>query len=82
VLKLYNLVLQELGPFFLEAGFWIAAEVLADFFSVRPERFWLGFKKGDIDGKQVESRSIRDTAWSTGRRVVFLTVKASSAEEP
>jgi hypothetical protein len=82
VLKLYNLVLQELGPFFLQAGFWIAAEVLADFFSARPERFWQGFKKGDIDGKRVESGSIRDQEWFKDRCVVFFTVKASSAEEP
>jgi hypothetical protein len=78
VLKLYNLVLPELGPLFLKAGFWMSAEELVEFFSARPSRFWEGLKKAEIDGKQVESRSIRDQAWSKGRRVAFLAVKASA----
>jgi len=80
VLKLYNMVLHELGPLFLEAGFWMSAEDLVGFLSARPERFWERFKKGDIDGRQVDSRSIRDQAWSKGRRVVFLAVKAWTAD--
>jgi len=82
MLKLYNLVLQELGPLFLEKGFWIGAEDLDDFFSARSDRFWEGFKNGDIDGKHVDAGSIRNQEWSKGRGVVFLAVKASSAERP
>jgi len=82
VLKLYNMVLHELGPFFLDAGFWMSAEDLIGFLSARPERFWDGFKRGNLDGRHVDSQTIRDHEWSKGRRVVFLTVKASPAEGP
>jgi len=80
VLKLYNLVLRELGPFFLGTGFWIPVEDLADFFSARSNRFWEGLKRGEIDGKQIESRAIGDQEWSSGRRTVLLSVKAVSVE--
>lgn len=79
VLKLYNMVLHELGPFFLDAGFWMRADDLVGFLSARPERFWERFNKGEIDGRKVDSRSIQDQAWSKGRRVVFLAVKAWTA---
>ncbi|MBI4964103.1 MAG: hypothetical protein HY913_12560 [Desulfomonile tiedjei] len=80
VLKLYNLVLPELGPHFLEAGFWVSIEDLNSFISVRSTRFWEGLKRAEIDGHQVDSGAVRDQGWATGRRVVFLAVKASSAE--
>lgn len=81
VLKLYNLVLPELGPLFLKAGFWMSAEDLLGFFSARPSRFWEGLKEAEIDGRQVESRAILDQPWSKGRRMVFLAVRTSSVGE-
>ena len=78
VLKLYNLVLNELGPLFLAAGFWTSADDLERFFSERPDRFWAGCKNVEIDGRQAQPHSIRDQTWSRGRRVVFLSVKSSS----
>lgn len=80
VLKLYNLVLNELGPLFLAAGFWTSADNLERFFSERPDRFWAGCQNVEIDGRQAQPQSVRDQTWSKGRRVVFLTVKTSSEQ--
>jgi hypothetical protein len=80
VLKLYNLVLNELGPLFLAAGFWTSADDLKRFFSERPDRFWAGCRNVEIDGRQAQPHSVRDQTWSNGRRVVFLTVKTSSEQ--
>jgi hypothetical protein len=40
--KLFNLLMKDLGPIFLKRGITIPASDLSDFFSKRADTFWLG----------------------------------------
>jgi hypothetical protein len=52
-LKLFNLLLKELGPKFLKQGLWISRRELSDFFKRQPHDFWAGCKAIEVDGQKV-----------------------------
>ena len=66
-LKLFNLILKELGPFFLEAGVWLKGEAIQAFFV---ERF--NSLVGDIQSVILNGREIAPEA----------LLKIESEEEP
>jgi hypothetical protein len=43
-IKLFNLLMKDLGPHFLKTGVFIPSSALADYLSKRSEAFWLGCK--------------------------------------
>ncbi|RJR49252.1 MAG: hypothetical protein C4576_07150 [Desulfobacteraceae bacterium] len=73
-LKVFNLLLRDLGPALLAKGFWIGGDVLEDFFGKRNERFWAGFVEAWRDGDQIDSAALRTGSW--GKKDVFLRVTA------
>jgi hypothetical protein len=52
-IKLFNLLLTELGPDFLERGMVVTAPDLTDFLGSRSERFWSGCTETFLNGTQV-----------------------------
>jgi hypothetical protein len=71
--KLFNLPLQELGPFFLEHGIWTDGNILKDIITTRLEDFRTGSKKILIDGRQLDPDQLLEMDWGIGE--IFLQVK-------
>ena len=76
-LKLWNLVVKELGPTFLERGIWIQPDEMRSFI----ERHWEALKTGcntvELDGKQATIEQLHDFARDAD--LVFLQVIPSEA---
>jgi hypothetical protein len=72
-LKLFNLLLDELGPTFLKKGIWINGRDLADFLTRQPDDFWSGCKCATVDGKTFDVDKLTRIKWPD--RHVFLRVK-------
>lgn len=72
-LKLFNLLLDELGPTFLKNGIWINGRDLADFLNGQSDDFWSGCKSATVDGKKFELDKLAHMKWPD--RHVFLRVK-------
>jgi len=74
-LKLWNLVVKELGPAFLERGIWIQCTEMRSFI----ERHWETLKTGcnavELDGKQATIDQLMD--FTHDADLVFLKVIAS-----
>ncbi|KAF0221101.1 MAG: hypothetical protein FD174_599 [Geobacteraceae bacterium] len=73
-MKLFNLLLPELGPDFLKVGIGVAAADLADFFAKRPSTFWRGCRQLLLDGKPVEPERLMGGEAFFGEGTVWLSV--------
>jgi hypothetical protein len=73
LLKLYNLLIRELGPGLLRKGVWIAARRLGEFFERQPESFWSECEKARLNGCPVKAENIKNGPW-TGEDV-FLRLE-------
>jgi hypothetical protein len=70
--KLFNLLVKEVGPILLKNGIWVQGEDLLDFFRKRPSRFWTGCEKVKLDGKDLDPSELLRMKW--GEMLVFLQV--------
>ncbi len=59
-LKLFNMVMREIGPLFLKSGITVKGAVLADFFKEQPEAFWQGVSTIALNGAPVASHALID----------------------
>ncbi len=73
-LKLWNLVVKELGPAFLERGIWIQGAEMRSFIERHLETLTTGCKAVELDGKQATIDTLMDV---TRANPVFLQVIAS-----
>lgn len=73
-LKLFNLIVRELGPSLLERGIGLGAQEAEDFFRALPDDFWAGCRLALVDSQAVEPVRLRDRSWGAGR--VYLTLVA------
>jgi hypothetical protein len=73
-LKLFNLLLDELGGGFLKRGILVASSDLADFLKGQTEDFWKGCRYVSLDGAAVNPKSLMDPERLSGHDRVFLTV--------
>lgn len=74
-LKLFNLLLKELGPKFLKQGIWINGRELSDFFKRQPDDFWDRCKVIEIDGQEVAPERLLEITWQEDHP--FLQVLAA-----
>ncbi|MBT8367469.1 MAG: hypothetical protein KJP23_22480 [Deltaproteobacteria bacterium] len=51
--KLFNLMVKDLGPIFLKKGILIKKEQLEDFFRRQPDDFWLSLKSAYLNGQKI-----------------------------
>jgi hypothetical protein len=72
-IKLFNLLMAELGPGLLRQGVLIRAEDLVDFLSERQQEFRKGCSV-TLEGKPVDVAMLKGSAALTGKDGVFLTV--------
>ncbi|MGA7578420.1 MAG: hypothetical protein ACLQUW_01250 [Desulfobaccales bacterium] len=74
-LKLFNLLIEELGPFFLEKGIWIRPAVLENFLRPQPEDFWAGVGAACLNGEELDSQALRALVWPNSEDLVCLRVE-------
>jgi len=71
-MKLFILVLKELGPTFLNRGFLINGRDLSDFFIRQPDDFWAGGHMARLGGKELDVAELLEMKWAD--KEVFLQV--------
>ena len=76
ILKLYNMVVEELGPNFLEKGIILRDVDVRSYFENRPEDFWSGCRSAIIDGTNVDPALLKDWDWSNLEEVVRVCITA------
>ena len=74
VLKLFNLLLNELGPIILNKGIYIRREDFLGFFESLPGKLWTGCKEVGVDGKKVDLDTLLRLKWVDQHDFIFLQV--------
>jgi len=80
--KLFNLLMQELGPMFLRKGVWVKAGVLHGFLIGQSREFWINCKEARINGRRVETEELLEMNGSDPSELICLKVETSSGEMP
>jgi hypothetical protein len=75
LLKLFNLVIREIGPELLRQGVRVQAEDLEDFFERQGDIFWSGCKDISIDDEKVGRERLAALLNGTGE--VLLSLRAA-----
>lgn len=76
-LKLFNIVMKELGPVFLRKGIFIKLSSLTEFLINQPKDFKEGCKKILFNEKPIEYSFILKTEFVPQNGLVFFTVRGS-----
>jgi hypothetical protein len=71
-LKIFNLLLKDLGPAFLSKGIWLEGKKFQDFLKRQAEDFWREFCSAKMNGKDLQSQKLLTIKWPD--RLVFLQV--------
>ena len=77
ILKLFNMIVKELGPGFLEKGIWVEGENLQKFLTRHSEELRMHGTSGDMNGGPEDIHSLLTVDWKT--HLIFLRVKPESA---
>lgn len=72
--KLFNLVIQELGPIFLKRGIWLTESALHDFLASLPPAFWRNCREARFDGFEVTPETLPETRWPVADVLICLRV--------
>jgi hypothetical protein len=76
ILKLFNLLMDELGPALLHRGVFIKKEVLKEFLKNLPKDFWAGCQVPQVDGEEVEVDELLRMNWPENQDPVRIRVQA------
>jgi hypothetical protein len=76
VLKLFNMVIKELGPNFLEKGIFIRASDLKSFLVNQWDDFPRGCRAVLLNGEPVEPDRLKEGEFAFSNDLVFFTVRA------
>jgi hypothetical protein len=72
--KLFNMLLTELGPEFLKNGIVMTAAQLSEFFLERGDSFWRGCREALINGKHVTRTSLKQCNSFTADGAIKLSI--------
>ena len=78
VLKLFNLLVEELGPMFLGQGIFVRREDLKGFLTNHPGEFWAGCRAATLYGRNVGLGDLREMKWLKDCDFVMLQVHGHS----
>ena len=76
VLKLFNLLMDELGPALLHRGVFIKKEVLKEFLKNLPKDFWAGCPAPKVDGEEVKVDELLARNWPENEDPLRIRVQA------
>jgi hypothetical protein len=79
-MKLFNLVMKEMGPLFLERGIYVQSSILLDFIRNRNENFLTDCRGIKRNGVQVEAAALESMIPSAGDWI-YLKVIAGKEED-
>ena len=71
-LKLFNLLISEMGPQFLERGIWVKGRVLRDFLDTHQADVHTIFKEFKKNGIDLAPHEISDLSWITDEARYYL----------
>ena len=74
-LKLFNILLKEIGPAFLKKGIWIHGKDLQNFIEGKSDDFWAGCKKAILDDKEWDLKTLPEIKWPA--KDVFLRLEVN-----
>jgi hypothetical protein len=74
VLKLFNLLLNELGPIILDKGIYIRREDFLGFFESLPAKLWTGCKEAKVNSQKVDLDTLLRLEWLNQNDFVFLQI--------
>jgi hypothetical protein len=77
VLKLFNLLLNELGPIILNKGIYIRREDFLSFFESLPGKLWTGCKEVEVDGKKAGLDTLLTLEWVDQNDFVFFQIHSA-----
>ena len=72
-LKLFNLLLPEVGPLLLQKGILIPREEFQEFWGHLSEETWRGWEKARVNGKESEIHLLRNVFQMTSSLLIHLT---------
>jgi hypothetical protein len=78
-IKVFNLLMDELGPRLLERGVVIRSEDFIRFASGQSQDFWQGCRRITLDGKSLVSGELPDSASLSGKGQIYITVSSDKA---
>lgn len=76
-IKLFNLLMAELGPVLLHKGVFLGSADFLGFTAGLSQDFQQGCRRITLDNKPVNVRELRDGAWLAGMDQVFLSVSSA-----
>lgn len=71
--KLFNLMVRELGPTLLDKGLWLSGEELEKFLKEQDGEFWGGCRGVELDGQKMDKSEILRIKWSEKPGFVLLS---------
>lgn len=78
-IRIFNLLMAELGPGLLQKGVIIKSEDFIRFAAEQSQHLWQGCRRITLDGEPLDASELRDAAWLSGKGKVFLTVSSDQA---
>lgn len=76
-IKLFNILLKELGATFLERGIFVPPATLKEFFDKQPITFWQCCTNLTVDGQLTRPEKFLKEYIPASRETILLTVKSS-----
>jgi len=73
-IKLFNLLMSELGPGILRKGVVLGAREIISFVSEQPRDFWEACREVTLNSVPVDAGKRWETTWFSGKDLVFLVV--------
>ena len=80
-IKLFNLLLKELGPVFLERGICVPLSELAGFLARQPAGFFRALKKVTLEGKEIEASSLVQPGRLNTDELVYVAVSTQNDDK-
>jgi hypothetical protein len=81
ILKLFNILMEELGPSLLERGVFIRREIIKDFLRNLPKDFWTGGHAPKVDGEEIEVDELIRMNWAENEDPVRIRVQAHDSQK-
>ncbi|NJD55908.1 MAG: hypothetical protein FIA94_05815 [Nitrospirae bacterium] len=73
-IKLFNLLMAELGPVVLRKGVFLSGRDVVSFMTGQSPDFWEGCRQITLDGAPVDAAGLRNAPWLSEKDRVFLVV--------
>lgn len=73
-IKLFNLLMAELGPDLLQRGFFLTSKEFIGFIAGLSHDFWQGCRQVTLNSEPIDPLKLRDPAWLFHKEQVFLIV--------